>query len=273
MGRVRLVSGELTAVIARATRAEQANGQPAHEPVARMPALSFDAPGGPLVAICGLCGGAGASTLAYTLAAAAAKRSTQPVFACETSGITGGLALYARVAPRLSLGEAANQLAMGTSPAGLVASSPEGVRVLSSRPTLAGRCDADGAARILDEARAAGGLTVLDCGTAGHDIDRRALSVASHVLWVIPATASGLARGARALELLEELVHGPQALVARLDRSEDTIAVSRLAELAARWALELILFPQVQDIAHAPVAEAIDEAQVALEAIAAVLRR
>jgi Flp pilus assembly CpaE family ATPase len=235
--------------------------------------LSFDTADGPLVAICGLCGGAGASTLAYTLAAAAAQRSTQPVFACETSGITGGLALYARAQPGLSLTEAANQVAAGTPPSGLVVSSPERVRILGSRPALAERCDPDGAERILSEARAAAGLVVLDCGTAEHEVDRAALSASSHVLWVIPATRSGIARGEHALRRLAEFAHGEQALVARLERNEHATAVSQLADLAARWDLELILFPHVEDVAQALVEEAIDEAQVALEAIAAVLRR
>ena len=89
-----------------ATIEEPAMGEHAARQAARhTEGLAFDTADGPLVAICGLCGGAGASTLAYTLAAAAAERSTQPVFACETSGITGGLALYARAQPRLSLSQ------------------------------------------------------------------------------------------------------------------------------------------------------------------------
>ena len=248
---------------------EHAAGQAAR----RTQGLAFDTADGPLVAICGLCGGAGVSTLSYTLAAAAAERSTQPVFACETSGMTGGLALYARAQPRLSLSQAADQLVAGTPPSGLVVSSPERVRVLGSRPALGEQCDADGAERILSEAREAGGLVVLDCGAADHEVDRVALSASSHVLWVIPATASGIARGEHALKLLAEFARGEQALVARLERNENAAAVSRLAGLAARWELELILFPHVEDVAQALVEEAIEEAQVALEAIAAVLRR
>ncbi len=235
--------------------------------------LCFDARGGPLAAVCGLCGGAGASTLAYTLAAAAAGRSTRPVFACETSGISGGLALYARAHARVSLAKAANQLAAGEPPAALVASSPEQVRILGSRPSAPERADPAGIARILAEARAAGGLVVLDCGTAGHDVDRRALALATHVLWVMPATVSGIARSERALELLGAGIDAPQALIARLDRSEQSAPVSELAGFAAGSGLELILFPHVEDIAQALVAEAIDDAQVALEAIAAVLCR
>ncbi len=235
--------------------------------------LCFDASGGPLAAVCGLCGGAGASTLAYTLAAAAASRSTQPVLACETSGITGGLALYARAHARVSLAEAANQLAAGAPPAGLVANSPEQVRILGSRPSAPVRADPAALARILAEARAAGGLVVLDCGTASHEVDRRVLALATHVLWVMPATVSGIARSECALELLGAGINGPQALIARLDHSEHTAPVSELAGFAAGSGVELILFPHVEDIAQALVAEAIEDAQVALEAIAAVLCR
>lgn len=235
--------------------------------------LCFDAPGGPLAAVCGLCGGAGASTLAYTVAAAAAGCSKRPVFACETSGISGGLALYARAHARVSLAEAANQLAAGEPPAGLVVSSPEQVRILGSRPSAAERADAAALALILVEARATAGLMVLDCGTAGREVDRRALEAATHVLWVIPATVSGLARSERTFELLGAGIDAPQALIARLDRSEQTATVSQLAGFAAESGLELILFPHVEDIAQALVAEAIDDAQVALEAIAAVLHR
>lgn len=45
---------------------------------AKMAALAFDEPGGPLVAVCGLAGGAGTSTLALTLARHAAAVSTGP---------------------------------------------------------------------------------------------------------------------------------------------------------------------------------------------------
>ena len=174
MGGVRLVSGELTRDRARDDRRSRAADEHSAGRAARPQARGWRSTplDGPLVAICGLCGGAGTSTLAYTLAAAAAERSTQPVFACETSGITGGLALYARAQPGLSLTQAANQVATGTPPSGLVVSSPEQVRVLGSRPALAERCDPDGAERILSEARAAGGLVVLDCGTADHEVDR-----------------------------------------------------------------------------------------------------
>jgi MinD-like ATPase involved in chromosome partitioning or flagellar assembly len=152
-------------------------------------------------------------------------------------------------------------------------SSPERVRVLASRPAVDQRADREAVTRMLATARAEGGLVVLDCGTASHEVDRLAVAEASHVLWVMPATVAGIARAASTLRFLAPGIAARQALIARLDRRERPALISQLAELAGRWELELILFPHVEDIAEALVEEAIEEAQVALEAIAGVLRR
>ena len=68
------------AMIASAARdAPQASELPVGEPACRRSLdLSFDVLGGPVVAICGLCGGAGTSTLAYTLAADAIIAGSAP---------------------------------------------------------------------------------------------------------------------------------------------------------------------------------------------------
>ena len=50
---------------------------------------------GSLLAVCGLCGGAGASTLAYLIAALRAEQQGGPVLVCDTGGPAGGLAAYA----------------------------------------------------------------------------------------------------------------------------------------------------------------------------------
>jgi MinD-like ATPase involved in chromosome partitioning or flagellar assembly len=274
MGGGRLVPGELSRVLELEDPADVVTkNKAAHPRRADGGALWFDVAGGPLLAVCGLCGGAGTSTLAYTVAAAAAKQSRAPVFACETSGIGGGLGLYARAHARLSLTQAANQLGVGNPPNGLVVSSPERVRVLASRPAVDQQADREAVTRLLGRARAEGGLVVLDCGTASQEVDRLALANASHVLWMMPATVSGIARAATALRLLAPGLAARQALVARLDRRERPAPISQLAELAGRWEVELILFPHVEDIAEALVEEAIEDAQVALEAIAGVLRR
>ncbi len=245
-------------------------------PAAADRSLRFDTTPGRLVAVCGLCGGAGTSTVAYVLAAAAAARSALPVLACETSGITGGLSLYARVESQATLSEAANQIAMGGRVATLVETlitpSPERVLVLASRPGSRSDAQPDGVDRILDEARSASGLTVMDCGTGAHEIDRHVLALASHVLWVMPATESGLARATNALSALRLPGRPAQGIVARLDREESTVMMRPLFELGERERASIILFPHIRDVAEAPVAEAIADAQVTLQAIDGVLR-
>src|SRR5918996_4969449 len=60
----------------------------------------LDRPGNritPLLAVCGLCGGAGVSTLSYLVARFAIGLAEGHVLVCDTGGTTGGLAPYARV--------------------------------------------------------------------------------------------------------------------------------------------------------------------------------
>lgn len=245
-------------------------------PIAADTSLCFDVTPGPLVAICGLCGGAGTSTITYVLAAAAAARSRLPILACETSGITGGLSLYARIEGRTTLGEAANQIAIGGRVAALVETlitpSPDGVLILASRPAFRVDGEPAGVKQILTEARQASGLTVMDCGTGAHEIDRQVLALASHILWVMPATESGLARATNALDALRLPGQPVQAIIARLDRDESTLLIRPLLELGERERASIILFPHVKDIAEAPVSEAIADAQVTLQGIDSLLR-
>src|SRR5437762_14195163 len=54
--------------------------------------LAFDVLGGPIVAVCGLTGGAGTSTLAFALADRAARKSSAPVLLTEADPQHAGLA-------------------------------------------------------------------------------------------------------------------------------------------------------------------------------------
>src|SRR5438105_3052411 len=83
---------------------------------------------GPLLAVCGVCGGAGASTLAYLIALAAARARRQPVLVADTGGPTGGLAALAGVEAPRSLPELADHIAAGLTPrTGLYATDRSGV--------------------------------------------------------------------------------------------------------------------------------------------------
>ena len=68
---------------------------------------------GPLLAVCGLTGGAGATTLAYLVALAAAQQKGGPVLVADTGGPSGGLAALAGIETPQSLMELACQLAAG----------------------------------------------------------------------------------------------------------------------------------------------------------------
>ena len=156
---------------------------------------------GPMLAVCGLTGGAGATTLAYLVALAAAEQDDGPVLVADTGGPSGGLAALAGVETPHSLAELAAQLAADRPlEGGVYATGPAGVRVLASGPEFTATCAHEQLGRLLIDAREAHRLTVIDCGTLARDADRVALAAATHVAWVLPATADGISRARRVLD-------------------------------------------------------------------------
>jgi Flp pilus assembly CpaE family ATPase len=237
--------------------------------------LAFRTKGGPLVGVAALCGGAGASSLALLTAIAAARSSEAPVLVCDTGGASGGLACYAGTESRYSLAVASERLVAGARVCRdeLFALSPHGVRVLAVGP----EADADGdrgvVTRLLSDARHAHGLTVVDCGTLGRPLQRHALEQATHVLWVLPATLSGVRRAERVLDIVPPYAPGRETVVARHDAGERTPPMRQLASLADDRGGPLVLMPHIPDLAEAAHEDALDAADIALQAIGAVLRR
>jgi len=230
-----------------------------------------------LVAVVGLCGGAGASTLAYLLCCAAIVEGRRPVLCVDATG-RGGIAACAGAQAGISFARASVELQAGRplEPGRLFATTRDGVRALCraaslERPLLA----VEGAARLLADARAAHALTVIDCGTLAGELERLALRSAEHVLLVIPATRSGIERGgplaaqARALCCAEAGV----TVIARLDRSERGAPVSALAPIAEAIGATVVLCPQVDELGERPVQRALERAQVTLQALRGVLAR
>ena len=87
---------------------------------------------GPLLAVSGLCGGAGATTLAYLIAAHAAREGPGPVLVADTGGPSGGLSCYSGVTAPRSLTDAAEYVASGLPTGQLVATTDDGLRVLAA---------------------------------------------------------------------------------------------------------------------------------------------
>jgi Flp pilus assembly CpaE family ATPase len=228
---------------------------------------------GPLLAVCGLCGGAGASTIAYLTALAEARSERGDVLLADTGGPTAGIAHSAGVETPRSLSEVAELLAAGLPVAQLLATTRDGLRVLASGPRLAADCAGEGLELLLDHARRRYTLTVIDCGTLAGQADQIALSKASHVAWVLPATAGAVDRGRKTLDALAPHPSGREMLLARHEPSGGRRALRELRDLARDRRAPLILLPSLPELATANAHAALETAQVPLQAILGALAR
>ena len=72
-------------------------------------------------------------------------------------------------------------------------------------------------------------LTVIDCGTLARDADQIALASATHVAWVLPATAGAASRGRQLLDAIAPHQSGRELIVARHERATAEGAAARAA--------------------------------------------
>ena len=228
---------------------------------------------GPLLAVCGLCGGAGASTLAYLTALAEARRKQGDVLLADTGGPTAGIAHYSGVETPRSLSEVSELLDAGLPVGQLLATTSDGLRVLATSPRLAADCAADGIELLLDHARRRYRLTVIDCGTLARQADQIALSKASHVAWVLPATADAVDRGRKTLNALAPHPSGREMLLARDQPSDRRRTLRELRDLARERHAPLILLPALPEITAGNPTTLLETAQVPLQAILGALAR
>jgi len=149
----------------------------------------------------------------------------------------------------------------------------EGVRVLATSPRFATDCAREGIELLLDHARRRYTLTVIDCGTLAREPDQIALANASHVAWVLPATASAVDRGRKTLDALPPYPSGREMLVARHEPSDRGTAVRELRDLARERRAPLILLPSLPEPATANTPAALEAFQVPLQAILGELAR
>jgi hypothetical protein len=98
--------------------------------------------------------------------------------------------------------------------------------------------------------------------------------VATTVVWVLPATPSGVLRAQVALDALGPLPSPSpvEVVVARRDAAARTPPVRQLAELADARRAALVLMPHVPDLAEEPVDAALEAAEIPLQALAARIR-
>ena len=234
--------------------------------------LAFHRPGGPLVAVCGLAGGAGTTTLAYLLARRAARHSTVPVLLTELDP-GGGLVALAGAAAPLGLCELARAVDEERPPerpfteaAGLrvVASTEPG----DSRPLPVGALQ-----RLLDDARAAHGLVVVDAGQPTAGEAEQLLTMADHLLLCVPATAAGVRRAEMQLAggvLRRAGTAASRALVCAVTQQDARVQVRQLRGLADGHVDRLLLVPHLPQLARGELDQPAFEPT--LTALATILR-
>ena len=140
---------------------------------------------GDLVAVCGLHGGAGTTTLAAAIADAAAHASgPNRVLLADTDPAGGGLADHYATASPSGLHDLARRPAAQGAPFAVL---PSGLRLLArdaGERTAAAPADL---VRVLEGARAAHPLLVVDAGTVREPHNTAALATAGTIIWAIGA--------------------------------------------------------------------------------------
>src|SRR5947209_12826762 len=228
---------------------------------------------GPMLAVCGLTGGAGATTLAYLVALAAAEQDDGPVLLADTGGPSGGLAPLSGIETPHSLPELAAQIAARHPlETGVYATGPAGVRVLASGPDFAPARGHDQLARLLIDAREAHRLTVIDCGTLAREADRIALGAATPIAWILPATADGIRRGQRVLHAVPR-IGSRQLVVGRREVQHAKAPLRDLRHLASELSAPLVLVPHLPELESRMHDRAVETAQAPLQAILGALQR
>lgn len=226
-----------------------------------------------MLAVVGLCGGAGVSVLAHLIAATAAASSEAPVLLADTGGPTAGAALYAQAATPLTLADISDRVAAQERvPPRFWADAHDGLRVLAGLPQFTAQGTDESVRRVLRDARAVHGLTVLDAGTLARPAEQAALAAASHVAWVLPASASGLARGGRVLDRINRLSR-PEILVGRAEPGGGKRPVGGLADLADSRGAPLVLVPYLGEVTSRQLCDVQLDATLALQALGGLLSR
>jgi hypothetical protein len=228
---------------------------------------------GPLLAVCGLAGGVGTTTLAYLIALAASREWADPVLVADMGGPSGALAACAGVEVSRSLPELAEQLGCGKPlGAGIYATRRDGLRILASGPDFSSPDVDDRLNLLLAHAREAHGLMVIDCGTLNRCAEQAVAAAATHVAWVVPATRVGMERGWRILDVAPGPA-GKELLVARGDARQLKAPLRDLRRMAGERQALLVLVPHLSRLDRGDVDGCGEEAQVPVQAILGALRR
>jgi hypothetical protein len=143
-----------------------------------------------IVAVCGLHGGAGTTTVAQLLAHAAAHHAPGSVLLCDADPGAGDQALAHGLASASDLHALASMVAERRQPTVVPwADLPNGVRLLSRAPSARPPAPAHAAAQVLRDAATTHQLVVIDAGPLTSPHAAPALRVTDLVVWALDASA------------------------------------------------------------------------------------
>ena len=221
---------------------------------------------GALLAVCGIGGGAGASTLAFLTAMQVQHFSPKPILLCDCGGPGASLAALAEKSSQLSLGKAAT--ALGTDALGVplfVSLTPK-LRLIAREPEFDEPVDVEGLGRLLHDARDAHPLTIVDCGTLQRPIEQSVAERASAILWVGQASPLGARRAQAALRSLPRSAD-QEMLAVRPGDGRDSAVEHQLMNAADLRGASLVFVPALPDVCGGGLKAALEAGQLALEAI------
>lgn len=223
-----------------------------------------------LLAVCGVSGGVGTSTLALLTAMYVQHVATAPILLCDTGGPNASLAQLTEQRSHLSLSRAATAIGADSLGVPLFAALTPKLRLIASEPELDEAPDPDGLARLLHDARSAHPVTVADCGTLQRPVERTVAEQATSILWVARGSALGARRARAVLRSLP--LRAEQEILAVCAGEERDGAVEReLMRAAELRNASLVFVPRLPEISSAGLGPALKAGQLALEAIRARL--
>jgi len=219
-----------------------------------------------LVAVCGIGGGTGTSTLAFLSAMYAQRFLSAPLLLCDTGGPAASLAVLAEKQSQLSLPLAAAAIGADSLAVPLFVPLTAKVRLIAREPDFDDALDFDGLRRLLRDAGAAHPLTIVDCGTLQRPVERAVAEQASSILWTVQGSSLGAARARATLRSLP--LAADQEILAVGPREKRSSAVEReLMNAADLRGAAVAFLPDIPEISEVGTNTALEVCQVALEAI------
>lgn len=198
---------------------------PDADPVAEVEKLrALDPAGSPIVAVCGLSGGAGTSTFAMLLAYAAAQQKRGPVLLADLGGPSASMAAYLSKRAAHSLASAANSHRAGLFGADgkpPFAELSNDLRLMAREPGLADDELSSSADPflydLLVDAQEDHFATVVDCGRLEQLSEVAVAEHATHIVWVVSGEPAPARRARAALKSLPFRGSKSSILVVRTD--------------------------------------------------------